>query len=468
MFFREDGLRDLKDISAPGKGRRFGPLPIALAAVLALAVAGMLLVGFQMAFAPKPVVALGAPFKLVGRNAPLAVEVKDLRYGVKALRVSVEQGDKEHVLLDEKYDPPKPEVHYRWTPSQDRKFRLAEGEGRLKVKARNASWGGFFRGTVASIDQPFTARLVPPRIEVLSTQHYVNQGGCDMVVYRVSPSTTESGVVVGTTFFPGFRFPGAKDAGTRLAIFAIPYDAPPSAQARLRARDEAANEVLANFHLKVSRKAFRSRSLPIDDAFLEKVVPEILSQSPAIQDQGDIVKNYLAINRDLRKANNAQLAEMAAKSPPRFLWSLPFQQLGNSKVEASFADRRTYAYKGRDIDRQDHLGYDLASTSNASVSASNDGVVVLAEFFGIYGNTIVIDHGLGLLSLYGHLSSFGVIKPGDKVARGQEIGRSGATGLAGGDHLHYSMILHSVQVDPKEWWDPHWIKDRITSKLGQF
>jgi murein DD-endopeptidase MepM/ murein hydrolase activator NlpD len=197
-------------------------------------------------------------------------------------------------------------------------------------------------------------------------------------------------------------------------------------------------------------------------------VPEILSQSPAIQDQGDILKNYLAINRDLRKANNTQLAELAAKSQPRFLWTQPFQQLGNSKVEASFADRRTYTYKGRDIDRQDHLGYDLASTSNAAVSASNDGVVVLAEFFGIYGNTVVIDHGLGLLSLYGHLSSFGAIKPGDKVARGQEIGRSGATGLAGGDHLHYSMILHSVQVDPKEWWDPHWIKDRITSKLGQF
>src|SRR5687767_14670619 len=165
-----------------------------------------------MVFAPRPVVALGAPFKMVGRNAPLAIEVKDVRYGVKALRVSVEQGDKEHVLLDEKYDPPKHEVHYRWMPSQDRKFRLAEGEGRLRVKARNASWGGFFRGTVASIDQPFTARLVPPRIEVLSTQHYVNQGGCDMVVYRVSPSTTESGVVVGTTFFPGFPFPGAKDA----------------------------------------------------------------------------------------------------------------------------------------------------------------------------------------------------------------------------------------------------------------
>ena len=448
-------------------GPRLRALPAAMLLVLAAAGIGLLFVLFHMVFAAKPVVALGAPFKLVGRNAPLAVEVKDARHGVKALRISVEQGDKEHVLLDESYDPPRPEVHFRWMPSQDKTFRLAEGEGRLKVKARNASWGGFFRGRAASIDQPFSARLVPPRVEVLTTQHYVNQGGCDMVVYRVSPGTIESGVVAGPAFFRGFPLPGASDPRIRFAIFAFPYDAPANTPLRLRARDEAANEVLANFHLQVDRKAFRSRSLPVDDAFLEKVVPEILSQSPSVQDQGDLVKNYLAINRDLRKANNAQLAEMASRSQERFLWTRPFQQLGNSKVEASFADRRTYTYKGRDIDRQDHLGYDLASTSNAPVSASNDGVVMMADFLGIYGNTVVIDHGYGLLSLYGHLSSFGV-KSGDAVKRGQTVGHSGASGLAGGDHLHYSMVLQSVQVDPKEWWDPHWIEDRITSKLERF
>ena len=435
--------------------------------VLAAATLGLLFVAFRMVFASRPVVALGAPFKMVGRNAPLSVEVRDARHGVKALRVSIEQAGKEHVLLDQRYDPPKPEIHFRWVPSQDKTFRLAEGEGRLRVQARNASWGGFFRGRAASIDQPFIARLVPPRVEVLTTQHYVNQGGCDLVVYRVGPSAIESGVVVGQTFFPGFPLPGASDPRIHFAIFAFPYDAAAATTARIRARDEAANETLANFHLRVSRKAFRSRSLAVDDAFLDKVVPEILSQSPSLQDQGDALPNYLAINRDLRKSNNARLAEMAAKSQKRFLWSRPFQQLGSSKVEASFADRRTYTYKGRAVDRQDHLGYDLASTANATVSASNDGVVVLAEFFGIYGNSVVIDHGFGLLSLYGHLSSFEV-KPGDVVQRGQALGRSGATGLAAGDHLHYSMILQSVQVDPKEWWDPHWIKDRITSKLEQF
>ena len=446
---------------------RFGPGALALLALGGLIVVAVVVLILGMLFASAPVVALGAPFKLVGRAAPLVVEVKDAKHGVKALRVSVEQAGQEHVLLDQKYDPPAPEARFRWMASQDKSFKLAEGPGRLRVQARNASWGGFFRGRTASIDQEFTAKLTPPRIQALTTQHYVNQGGCDMVVYRVSGGAVESGVAVGSSFYRGFPMPGAAQPDVHFAIFAFPYDAPASTPLRLRARDEASNEAVANFNVKVLAKSFRSRTLPVDDAFLAKVVPEIAGNTPGLADSGDPVKNYLAINRDLRKANNEALAELSAKSQHRFLWSKAFQQLGSSQVEASFADRRTYTYKGREIDRQDHLGYDLATTSGAPVSAANDGVVVKAEYFGIYGNTIVLDHGYGLLSLYGHLSNM-TVNEGDTVKRGQEIGRTGATGLAGGDHLHYSMILQATQVDPKEWWDPHWIADRITAKIAQY
>jgi murein DD-endopeptidase MepM/ murein hydrolase activator NlpD len=196
-------------------------------------------------------------------------------------------------------------------------------------------------------------------------------------------------------------------------------------------------------------------------------VPEIFSHTPSLTDQGDLLKNYLAINRVLRAANNKSLAEMAARSQPRLLWKEPFRQLGNSQVEASFADHRLYVYKGREVDKQDHLGYDLATTAHAPVSASNDGVVLLADYFGIYGNTIVIDHGYGLLTEYGHLASFAV-KAGDAVKSGQVIAQSDSTGLAAGDHLHFSVILQGEQVDAREWWDGHWIQDRILSKMREF
>ena len=90
---------------------------------------------------------------------------------------------------------------------------------------------------------------------------------------------------------------------------------------------------------------------------------------------------------------------------------------------------------------------------------------MLARYFGIYGNTVVIDHGYGLMSLYGHLSSIAV-EPGQQVDRAQQIGRSGATGLAGGDHLHFTMLLQGLPVNPREWWDAHWLHDRLKLKLG--
>jgi murein DD-endopeptidase MepM/ murein hydrolase activator NlpD len=130
-----------------------------------------------------------------------------------------------------------------------------------------------------------------------------------------------------------------------------------------------------------------------------------------------------------------------------------------------FADHRTYYFEGREVDQEDHLGFDLASVTHADVPASNSGVVVMAKYFGIYGNAVVIDHGYGLMTLYAHLSQIAV-KVGDEVRRAQVIGRSGQTGLAGGDHLHFSFLLQGLPVRPVEWWDAHWIQDRIQRKLG--
>jgi murein DD-endopeptidase MepM/ murein hydrolase activator NlpD len=133
---------------------------------------------------------------------------------------------------------------------------------------------------------------------------------------------------------------------------------------------------------------------------------------------------------------------------------------------SSFADHRTYVYDGREVDQQTHLGFDLASTARSEVQAANKGTVVLARYFGIYGNSVLIDHGLGLMTLSAHLSAVDV-KEGQAVERGAVIGRSGATGLAGGDHLHFTTLVHGLPVNPIEWWDGKWIKDRVSSKLAR-
>ena len=182
-----------------------------------------------------------------------------------------------------------------------------------------------------------------------------------------------------------------------------------------------------------------------------------------MEEKASLLDTYLVINRDLRKVNNTEIRALAGKSQPAFLWSKPFLRMA-AAPEAGFADHRTYTYQGKSVDFQVHLGVDMADTQNVPVPSANDGVVVLAKYLGIYGNTVIVDHGYGLMTLYGHLSSIGV-KEGEQVKRSQELGRSGATGLAGGDHLHYSVLVDGTFVMPKEWWDPHWIQDRIARKL---
>ena len=142
----------------------------------------------------------------------------------------------------------------------------------------------------------------------------------------------------------------------------------------------------------------------------------------------------------------------------------PFARQAHSQAEANFADLRNYMYQGKKIDQQVHLGYDLAVTQHVGVEASNDGRVVYAAPLGIYGNCIVVDHGYGLQTIYGHLSHIDVHE-GDMVKRGQVMGQSGMTGMAGGDHIHFAMQLDGVQIDPKEWWDPHWIQDHIAKRV---
>jgi len=102
--------------------------------------------------------------------------------------------------------------------------------------------------------------------------------------------------------------------------------------------------------------------------------------------------------------------------------------------------------------------------ANAPVPAANTGRIVYAAFLGIYGNCVIIDHGLGLQSLYSHLDEISVTM-GAQVNRGDIIGKTGTTGLAGGDHLHFGMVIGGLQVSPVEWWDDHWIKDNILAHL---
>ena len=167
----------------------------------------------------------------------------------------------------------------------------------------------------------------------------------------------------------------------------------------------------------------------------------------------------------IQPAQVLDLARYVEQKAPEMLWGgVVFHPFGNNAVEAAFADQRTYVYQGKEVDRQTHLGFDLARVVHSPIVAANRGKVVYAAPLGIYGNCVILDHGMGVQSLYAHLSSIAV-QTGQMVDKEQELGKSGMTGMAGGDHLHFTMLVNGHMVNPVEWWDQHWIQDRILRKL---
>jgi murein DD-endopeptidase MepM/ murein hydrolase activator NlpD len=192
-------------------------------------------------------------------------------------------------------------------------------------------------------------------------------------------------------------------------------------------------------------------------------MPYFMGRDPSLK--GEPVDVFVRVNRDLRKSNGKKVWEICQKSDPEPLWSGAFLRMTNAKRMAGFADHRTYVHNGKEIDQQVHMGVDLASLVMSPVEASNRGNVVYADELGIYGNTVILDHGCGLFSMYSHLSRIDV-KQGQVLEKGEPLGLTGATGLAGGDHLHFGMLIHGVYVTPIEWWDPHWVHDNVEIKLA--
>jgi hypothetical protein len=434
-------------------------------AVLVLLIAALSIIAVGVTYskwgATPPQITFNRDFKVLGRAPALTVKVEDPASGLKHVSIHLKQKDQDIALADDSLNKDKSKS-YDVGKLIAEKYKIEDGPATLSISATDNSMRNFFRGNQTEIAKDFTFITKPPTLQVLEGQHYINQGGSECVIYRVSGNVETSGVQVGQRFFPGFKF----DKDLNFALFALEYDLPADTPMKVVASDAAGNEVTADFWHKVFPKKFRSRDLPLEDSFVQKVVPEIMSNTPSVKDQGDPVKNFVEINSNLRRQIHGRIAELSKKSPGEFLWHGSFVQLSNSKVESYFADRRTYVYNGKPVDQQDHVGFDLSVVQHTPIEAGNDGKVVIAEYFGIYGNAVLIDHGAGLMSLYGHMSEIDV-KPGQMVKKQEVIGKSGATGLAAGDHLHFGLFLQGVPVNPTEWWDQKWINDHVLDRMKE-
>lgn len=419
---------------------------------LALAVGGFLV----MRDMTPPVLTVSPADGPISARTALTVRAADDGAGLRSLEVTASQGGRTITLLSREYPQGTASVEETVAVIGD---GLQEGAVELHLQAADRAYLGFGKGNLSTQTLSYSVDNKPPQVGVLSVQHNINQGGSALVVYTVSEEVTQTGVRVGDRLFPGHR----QASGVYLSLFAFPWDMDPATFVpKVVAVDVAGNERAAGIYFHLTPKAFPTDRINISDQFLaNKIVPDFQHFFPETTDP---LQLFLKVNGDLRLRNTATIIDYGRQTAAEKLWDGTFAAQPNASVPGAFAQRRTYYHNDQVIDHQTHLGIDLASLAHAAVPAANAGRVIHADDLGIYGQCVIIDHGLGLQTLYGHLSQI-LVKAGDDIVKGQPVGRTGSSGLAGGDHLHFSVMVAGQQVNPLEWWDGHWIKDNVLNKL---
>ena len=417
----------------------------------------------------KPVITTEIP-SFLNPSQEFVLNLSDAKSGIRKLRVAIEQNGREMILRDETY-PLKGSsdlapVHTLSVAVKVdvKKLGITDGKAIFRVTVRDNSWRGWFNGNKTEIEKGVLIDSRPPEIVILNRVLNMNQGGAGLVIYRLSEPCPTSGVMVGDLFYPG-QAGYFSDPGIHLAFIALSHSQKPGTEFFVKAVDQAGNTTRSGFPHHVKRKAFKIDTISLSDSFLNQKMPEFDVEIPP-DSQKPMLARFIKVNKELRESNYQRILSAVATSDDKLYWEGIFTRLPNSAPRAGFADHRIYMYEGKEVDRQDHLGVDLASIRKSSVPAANNGRVVFMDSVGIYGNTVLLDHGFGLFSMYSHLHSFNVTV-GQQVSKNDIIGYTGSTGMAAGDHLHYAMLVRNTFVNPIEWWDEGWIKNNITDKIKE-
>ena len=134
--------------------------------------------------------------------------------------------------------------------------------------------------------------------------------------------------------------------------------------------------------------------------------------------------------------------DSSSEAPSKYVWPCP----SSKKITSKYGYRIHPIQKVRKL----HTGIDIGAKKGAEVKASAGGKVIMAKYYGGYGNCIIVDHGGGMSTLYAHLSAY-VAKEGDWVSQGQVIGKVGSTGNSTGPHLHFEVRVNGSTVDPQNY-----------------
>jgi len=401
------------------------------------------------------------------RKDPLRIKVSD-NVGLNSYEVTLSDGKKSVILDKGFFDAGIKEKIIEVKYPKGKVLDPRAKDYKVTITVGDKSMWNMMAGNTETKTIDVTIDYKRPNVNILSNSRMINQGGSALVVFQADDENMDKLYILANK--NKFKVQPYKKEGYYATLVAWPFK-DDSFDAKIVATDLAGNRREVHIPYYHGNPRYRTSYIRATDKFIDGKITDLASSDPEYADITDKLEKLKAINETMRLKNEELIHKLSKNVSDEMLdrWKIKkFYPLRNGKKVASFGDHRYYYYGSKDniVSESYHVGYDLASNSMADIKASNPGKVVFADDNGIYGNMPLIDHGLGLYTLYGHCSQL-LVNEGDEVHTGQTIAKTGMTGLALGDHLHFGILVQGIEVRPVEWFDQSWINKFINKPFKQ-
>jgi murein DD-endopeptidase MepM/ murein hydrolase activator NlpD len=441
--------------------RKKSKFPLILSIILLLAIGGGAFYAYTspMFERDKPkIIAL----RTLSANSktPIKFKLED-NVGLKSCKVVLSSNGKEYPIYNQKFlISSKSKVVKVALPKEITDSKNSKWD--ILISATDSSLWNFMMGNSSIFRGKLIIDNTPPKVDIVASSQNIRKGGSGLVIYRVEDEHLKSSYVdIGNGI--KFRPVKYKKDGVYATLIAWPFNMD-EFNPKVVAIDNANNKSVNSLQIYKLDKVYKTSKIKASDKFIDGKISELAQNDSDYSNISDRLKKLKAVNELMRKKNEDLIHKLSkGVTPFQDRWSIkPFKPLKGSKRVSDFGVKRYYYYKTPDniVSTSYHVGYDFASIKHDNIYSSNKGVVVFASRNGIYGNMPLIDHGFGLYTLYGHCSSV-LVKKGDRVKENQVIAKTGVTGLALGDHLHFGVLVQGIEVLPLEWMKARWIDDHI-------
>ena len=394
------------------------------------------------------------------QKSPIDLNITD-NSAVESLKISLSDANSTKIILDQSVNESKTRLEL--SLKLPKELILDKNQiYKLTIEAKDFN---IFGGNKAVKSVNLIIDNKTPQIQIINQSYKITKGGSAVVVFRaVDENLNELYIQSDKHIFKPTKF--IKDGyWASLVAWDIRN---PRFNAKIIAIDKAGNRAVSNIGYYLHDRKYKESIITLSDNFLDGKIDELANQYAPNYADLDMLDKFKFVNETLRESNENIIRKVTSAVPEEIIESFyikPFYPLRNGAVVASFGDHRFFTYEGNRVSESWHMGLDLASTAKAVMVTNNPAFVAFNELNGIYGDSIILYHGFGLYTLYGHSNEISV-KVGEHIGANHIIGKTGTTGLSLGDHLHFGVIVQGVEVRPEEWMDKKWLQDNIYDVLN--